>query len=239
MKILIGVLSWVIGCRRGVIKAQRDTFLQDVKKFPDLDYKIFVGDGAPTGADERDVLKSFAAAHPLTQELNARNQPKLPFDYVPEADEVVLHAPDDLAHLAYKAKAAWQWALDTGYDYMFTCFCDTYIDIPRLMRSGFEQHPFTGMTYDANRCPQGGAGYWLDRKCMQILTNEHVFFWADDGWAGWALQKHNIYLNNDLKYAQYPDVPAQQNDTISVHLSEHVVLSVSDVMQDIYKGMNQ
>jgi hypothetical protein len=241
MKVLIADISWVIGCRRGLINAQRDSFLKGVPKFPGLDYKVFVGDGTPTGVDETDVLKSFAHAPKGTHELNDRNQPKMPFDYVPEADEVVLRAPDDLAHLAYKAQATWRWAFDRGYDYAFACFCDTYIDIPRLMASGFEKHPFTGMTYDDNRCPQGGCGYWLDRECLEILANERVTFWADDGWAGWTLQKHGIWLNNDTRYNYYPLIPTKQTDAISVHVSEHVLapVSVYDTMQNIYKGMNQ
>lgn len=239
MKVLIGILSWVHGCRRGVIKAQRDTFLQDVPKFPGLDYRVFVGDGTPVTEDDSAVLKTFALAPEGTRELNERNQPKLPFDYTPEADEVVLTAPDDLAHLAYKAREMWRWAHDRTYDYVFTCFCDTYIDVQRLMRSGFEQHEFTGMTYDTNRCPQGGAGYWMDSRCLGIMANERVDFWADDGWAGWTLQKQGIWLNNDLRYAQYDNVPKPSNDTISVHISEHVVrpTPVYDVMQGIYQEM--
>lgn len=222
-KVLICILSWVEGCRKGVHKAQRATFLQDLEKFPGLDYRIFMGDGTSTGEDEYDINKSFEAAHPLTQGKNATECPKFPFDYAPRPDEVVLHVPDDLVHIAYKAKAAWQWAWDNGYDYVFNCFCDTYIDIEKLMHSGFEEHDFIGMTYDENRCPQGGAGYWLSRKSLQTLIATHVDFWADDGWAGWTLQKSGIHLHHDPRYGQYADgtVPSRQNDIISTHLGPH------------------
>jgi hypothetical protein len=232
MKVLICILSWVGGCRKGWHKAQRATFLQDVEKFPDIDYKIFVGDGTPTGEDEYDINLSFEAAHPLTQGKHFQNTP-LPFDYTPKDDEVVLHVPDDLVHIAYKARAAWQWALDNGYDYVFNCFCDTYIDIERLNSSGFEEHDFIGMTYDENRCPQGGAGYWLSKRCLQILVKAHVDFWADDGWAGWTLRKAGIDLHHDPRYGQVHDtVPTRQNDTISTHLGPIPYRA----MRDIYSG---
>ena len=234
MKVLITILSWVEGCRKGVHKAQRDTFLQDIAKFPNLDYKIFVGDGTPTGEDEYDINKSFEAAHPLTKGKNATECQRFPFDYAPRSDEVVLHVPDDLVHVSYKAKAAWQWALDNGYEYVFNCFCDTYIDIEKLRYSGFEEHDFTGMTYDTNRCPQGGAGYWLSKICLQKLTTAHVDFWADDGWAGWTLQKSGIYLHHDPRYGQYADgsVPSAQNDIITTHLGPHPYR----VMRKLYSG---
>ena len=110
MKVLIAIISWIEGCKKGVHKAQRDTFLKDIALFPNLGYKIFVGDGTPTGEDEYDINKSFEAAHPLTQGKNAKNLQKWPFDYSPKEDEVVLHVPDDLVHISYKAKAAWRWA---------------------------------------------------------------------------------------------------------------------------------
>jgi hypothetical protein len=231
MKVLICILGWVGGCRKDMHKAQRATFLQDVSKFPGLDYRIFIGDGISTGEDEYDINKSFEAAHPLTQGKNAKNK-ALPFDYVPKLDEIVLHVPDDLVHLAYKARLAWYWALTHGYDYVFNCAQDTYVDVRRLMRSGFEEHDFIGMTYDENRCPQGGAGYWLSRKCLEILSQAHVDFWADDGWAGWTLKKSGVNLHHDPRYAQYPDVPMQQNDIITSHMGQHPY----KLMRDIYAG---
>jgi hypothetical protein len=231
MRVLICILSWVGGCRQGMHKAQRATFLQDVAKFPGLDYRIFVGDGTPTGEDEYDINKSFEDAHPLTQGKNAKNK-QLPFDYTPEDDEVVLHSPDDLVHLSYKARLAWYWALTHGYDYVFNCAQDTYIDIEKLMRSGFEDHDFIGMTYDENRCPQGGAGYWLSKRCLEVLSQAHVNFWADDGWAGWTLPKSGIKLHHDPRYAQYPEIPTRQNDIITSHMGQHPY----KIMRDIHAG---
>jgi len=86
------------------------------------------------------------------------------------------------------------------------------------------------MTYDENRCPQGGAGYWLSRKCLEILSQAHVDFWADDGWAGWTLKMSGVNLHHDPRYAQYPDVPMQQNDIITSHMGQHPY----KLMRDIY-----
>ena len=236
MKVLICILGWVGGCDKDVHKAQRATFLKDVVKFPGLDYKIFVGDGSSTGEDEWDSNKSFENAHPITRGKNSYYQPK-PFDYVPQSDEVVLHAPDDLAHLAHKAKAAWKWALEQSYDYVFNCAQDTYINIERLMSSGFEEHDFIGMTYDENRCPQGGAGYWLSKRSLQILATAHVDFWADDGWAGWTLKKHGINLHHDPRYGQCPQtVPTLQNDAISTHLGFYPYKTMRDMYSGVWTG---
>ena len=239
MKVLIAILSWIGGCRKDVHKSQRATFLRDVVKFPGLDYRIFVGDGTPTGEDEYDINKSFEAAHPLTQKKNENNLPS-PFDYTPLEDEVVLHVPDDLVHVAYKAREAWRWAVSKEYDYVFACFCDTYIDIEKLMNSGFEEHDFVGMTYDENRCPQGGGGYWLSRKSLQILSTAHVDFWADDGWAGWTLPKSGVYLHNDIRYGQYPTaVPTLHNDVITTHLGQHPYKTMRDIHSGDWNGPSE
>jgi hypothetical protein len=158
---------------------------------------------------------------------------------VPKSDEVVLHVPDDFIHASYKAKEMWTWALDRGYDYVFQCMSDTYIDIDQLMNCGFEEHDFIGRTYDENRSPLGGSGYWLSKKCLQIMTAAHVDFWADDGWAGWTLQKSGIHLHQDLRYntelpldwfligTAYP-----QSGYISLHMGPSY-----EKMREIYKGV--
>ena len=116
---------------------------------------------------------------------------------------------------------------------MFACFCDTYVDIVKLRDSNFQEHDFIGMTYDSNRCPQGGAGYWLSKRALQVLSTAHVDFWADDGWAGWTLPKAGIHLHHDPRYGQYPDaVPTKHNDVISSHLGKHPY----KIMRDIYAG---
>ena len=129
------------------------------------------------------------------------------------------------------------WALTHGCDYVFNCFCDTYVDIEKLMHSGFEEHDFIGMTYDTNRCPQGGGGYWLSKKCLEILVSAHVDFWADDGWAGFTLPKHGVLLHNDLRYGQYPDgVPTPQNDIITTHLGQHPYKTMRDIHAGTWNG---
>lgn len=236
MKVLIAVMSWVIACRKGMNQVQRDTFLQEVPKFPNLDYKIFVGDGTPTGEDEYDNNLSVEGAIDYVRMNNARNTP-LPFDYIPKEDEVVLPVPDDFIHASYKAKAMWKWALDNGYDYVFHCMSDTYVDTERLMNCGFEEHDFIGRTYDTNKCPLGGSGYWLSKKCLKIMTESHVDFWADDGWAGWTLQKHGIHLHSDNRYNTDLPLygfllggPSPQPGYISLHMGPSY-----ELMRDVHR----
>lgn len=232
MKALIAVMSWIAACRGGVNDSQRGTFLQDVAKFSDLDYKIFLGDGTGTGEDEYDINKSFESADYGAKAKNAPNNLKVPFDYSPKVDELMFQVPDDFLHASYKAKKMWQWALDNGYDYVFQCMSDTYVDVEKLMHSGFEEHDFIGCTYDTNRCPHGGAGYWLNKKCLEIMTKAHVDYWADDGWAGWTLPKHGIKLYPDPRYGNFPyNFPTRQNNIITAHLNA----TVSDMMYSIHQ----
>ena len=78
---------------------------------------------------------------------------------------------------------------------------------------------------------------------MEIMTTSPVSFWAEDGWAGWTLQKHGIHLHHDPRYRQHVwDVPTKNNDFITVHVQGSGVtatcsLHSTEKMKDIYKGM--
>ena len=62
-KILIALTSCVRDAQNGTAQAQRDTWLQDVAKYPDVTYKFFLGDGTPTGENEEPLRAMTKGAH--------------------------------------------------------------------------------------------------------------------------------------------------------------------------------
>jgi hypothetical protein len=212
-KVLITISSWENAAVKGYHKAQRDTFLRHVREYPNLDYKFFIGDGSPTGEDESILDQSFtqvAAAH------GDRYKYIKPDTYKPEPDEIVLHVPDDYKHNAYKTKGSHRWAIEHGYTHIFQCTSDTFIDIHRLMRSGFENHDYIGNAEGIYA--RGGNGYWLTSATSSLILDERVTLWAEDWWVGTVLTKKGIKLHHDGRYAERPDVPNKENQVISSHL---------------------
>src|SRR6202521_691042 len=95
-----------------------------------------------------------------------------------QPDEVFLAVPDDYLHVTYKARAMYSWALANGYDYIFKCFPDTYVNPGRLMRSGFENYDYVGNfactpAVGPAYCT-GGAGYWLSRRAYEKLVGTSI-----------------------------------------------------------------
>lgn len=159
----------------GRIAAQRETWLKDVKSFPNVDARYFYGN--PN-------FGKFADG-----------------GLVPGSDEVFLNVPDDYEHLPEKMKEIYRWALDHGYDYVYKCDDDTFVYVDRLMRSGFDevdQMGFSNCTHGLNSCPYcyitGGAGYTLSRKAMELilaappLPENNPHRWAEDYTTAQALR---------------------------------------------------
>jgi len=227
MRVLITISSWVGAATNGENQAMRDTFLKDVERFPGLDYKFFIGDGTPTGENESDLWGSFSQSHP-GYEAKAREGLQAtgnPFTYSPQVDEIILPVPDDYAHLGYKVRGQQRWALDQGFDYIFQIGSDIYIDLSRLMSSGFESFDYSGVAGfhpAAGGSYAGGGGYWLSRKAMQFVVGQPLTFWAEDLWVGSIMRRNGIELHIDSRYAvDYPNLPCRDNDVITSHLGIH------------------
>ena len=223
MKTLITISSWVGAATNGDNQAQRETFLRDVSKFPGLDYRFFVGDGTPTGKDESAMWASFDDTDPIWWELPAYKAKALatirtPQAYTPQPDEVLLAVPDDYAHLAYKVRAQHAWALSHGYDFVFQCGTDIYIDLHRLMASGFAEHDYVGRRNGfhpaANGVYASGGGYILSADAMNLVSDEPVKVWPEDMDIGRLMNYYGVALHHDSRYAvQYPS-----REFVSMHL---------------------
>jgi hypothetical protein len=129
--------------------------------------------------------------------------------YTSQADELVVSAPDDFQHLCFKTKLAYEWAIRQGFDFIFHCYGDVYVDVPRLMSCGFEKYEFLGN--------ENGGGFWVCRKLAQLIPTAEIVSWNDDGWVRDVLGEHGIPLIIDPRYGVYPDQPLSTNDLITSH----------------------
>ena len=233
MKALIVVSSW-IGKDPSITQAMRgavrDTFLKDIGKFPELEYRFFMGDGTPTGEDETFIAETLAASctDPGYRDKAVRmtNKSTELTTYVPKSDEVLLHVPDDYPHITYKMRAEQRWSVEHGFDFTFQSSADIYIDMKKLMNSGFQNYDYSGRAIpsrglypNVEEYAGGHAGYWFSRKASQIAADSPVDYWCDDIWAGQRMFLNGIPLHSDLRYAGEKD-PLPNNDTITAHLGD-------------------
>lgn len=127
-------------------------------------------------------------------------------------DEIVVDAPDDYRMLTRKVWKVFEYALTNGYDYVFKCDADTYVHVPRLLKSGFEKLDYLGH--------YGGSGYWVSRRAMQALLDTHDFVWedAEDEVVFRSLAKVGIEATEDSRFnSRTSEGPAEGNEVITVH----------------------
>ena len=223
MKVLISITSWVSGAEKGEHRAVRDTYLRYATQHSELEYKFFVGDGTPTGEKES-ALHIDEPGNAWEIKAKKTALPKKKIDFCTSADEVALRVPDDYIHLSYKLREQCRWASARNFDYAFVCAGDTYIDLPRLLLSGFEEHEYSGWwghgwnIEAGGSYAAGGRGFWMNSRALSVVSNASVTHWAADLWVGKVLNESNIRLHEDSRYQDYPRIPLKENDTITSHL---------------------
>ncbi len=235
-KALITISSWVTGATNGDNDAIRETYATQVADYPNLDYKFFIGDGTPISIEDEKRLEPAVAhatkGHRL-KAISTKNQ--APFTYSPKSDEVVVPCPDGYLYLGHKTWHSHKWAIDNGYEFIFQCFPDTFIHIPRLVESGFEDYDFTGWEIGNARkghYPAGGNGYWTSRHAVELMLQEPVDDWAEDRWAGKALLNRGIRLHHDPRYSA--ELPRLDNNLITAHLCDTPKVYHSGMMRDAF-----
>jgi hypothetical protein len=116
-------------------------------------------------------------------------------------DELVVDAPDGYEGISYKCQAAYRWAWENGYDFVFQCFVDTYAVVPRLLASGFENHECFGAICDPVPAPGGGAGYFLGPSALlAVVSAVPPFPTGDDLNVGLILKQAGLPLKHDPRF---------------------------------------
>lgn len=165
------------------MQAQRETWLQDLHGA--ADYKFFLG---YPGIPDDDVVLVENVDGPVWE-----GKPGLRRSLV----------------LNIKTEALARYAFENDYDFVFKCDDDTYVRVPALLESGFEQHDYVGCTeqhYTVRlgwyRWAGGGGGYWLSRRAMEVIAeNGARKILAEDFSVGNTLATHGIHPHHDDRYA--------------------------------------
>ena len=132
--------------------------------------------------------------------------------------EWVFAVPDDYNGVVYKFNTARRLAIFEEYTHVFHACIDTWINVPRLLASGFEKHDYTGYRCDEGH-GSGGMGYWCSAKALRVILNEPVVPGAyEDLWVGHTLARNDIPLYEDRRYSS-PANPNRPLDEITLHLS--------------------
>ena len=122
-----------------------------------------------------------------------------------------------------KAKSA--WALVHGYDFLFSCFPDTYARSERLLVCGFDRFDYFGNVRIAPDNPfatfycQGGAGYFLSKAAMYAAANDSSSYLNDDCWLGDVISKTRLTRGHSEDFRQHVGSPLKDNTIITSHLS--------------------
>ena len=240
MKILIAIPSCRRDAHNGFNQAVRDTWLQGIEEFPEVEYKFFIGDGTPVAADIDAIIRA-SEVQGFTDHNRGIDYSKKTVECEEVAvaplgelqpDEVLLPCPDDYRYLAVKVQETFRWAYENGFDFVYKCDTDTYAVLDRLLASDFRNHDLYGGTCGDNIC--GGGGYWISRKAMGLAISKPVNSWAEDCWLSGCLREQGIRPHRDSRYGDPPVSP--KNDLISTHVGFRVGYETAR-MYRVHRGM--
>lgn len=120
------------------------------------------------------------------------------------ADEVVLPVDDGYAGLPAKTQAICAWALANGYDYLFKCDDDVYVQPQRLLAVDLKPDYIGRMRGPSGPFPApycSGFSYWLSARAMKIMAEAQPNGdQAEDRWVGNTLRQHEIWGHPDYRY---------------------------------------
>jgi hypothetical protein len=144
-----------------------------------------------------------------------------------EAHEVYTKVKDDWSSLTLKTIANCKMALNYNYDFVFQCFRDTYISVPRLVKEfpNIQNQDVVGNFYFHNfeqdyAC--GGSGYWMSKKFMELLVKDanSLKIESEDVLVGEVMKKNKIVGYHDSRYDHLTlrGGVSKHNNNISNHL---------------------
>ncbi len=124
-------------------------------------------------------------------------------------DEIWFDVDDGYWELQPKVKQACQH-IGTNYHFSYFCDTDSYLDVPKLLESGFEKYDFSGghlcgrnqgenqfgVKYSPYRDGHGaelphlyvylsgGVGFFVSNRAARLLAETELYFHSEDVWAG-------------------------------------------------------
>jgi hypothetical protein len=125
-----------------------------------------------------------------------------------------------------------RYARAHGYTNVLKCEDDTFIHVPRLLASGWEQWKYTGRLCQAYHFPytQGGAGYWIGEEALDRVAERPDEWWlakntlhhhSEDVGVGLVLKVNKIGLKPDMRYFHGSTPkwgwPTPDNNLITAH----------------------
>lgn len=164
-------------------------------------------------------------------------------------DVVTFPIDDSIWGLTNKLKLKVKWGFENGYDFIFSCFPDTYARPERLLSSGFERFDYFGsLSSHVDYLPpqeptgvyfghekevpnggtvrgdwycHGGAGYLLSRRACEVVVNEPSSYLNDDCWLGDIMRnpRHGLSRGHSDDICQFEGHPRKDNSIITSHLS--------------------
>jgi hypothetical protein len=129
--------------------------------------------------------REMLAGHGADVRFFYGKQPGALFGMEPEGvpdrgpDEVELPVDDAYFALVAKDCAIFEWALGRKYDFILKIDADTWLDVPKLLKAGFEAHDWVGLMGDkgasggVGHCTSGGVGIWLSAKAMRTFLDHY------------------------------------------------------------------
>lgn len=206
MKLLIAILG--AHTQPEQMQAQRETWLQDVT----CDYKYFLGESY-TGTIALDRPDIFHIEN-LPDGPNWEGTARTP-------------------HMLRKVEAIVKYAWALNYNFVFKCDDDTYVRPRQLVESGFEQWDYVGgpevhrmRTKEKTGWPgwftfqfaQGGPGYWLSRKAMEVILDNGLHLYpGEDIAVGQLLAQNGIRLHPDPRYITIEPKKAIPDSFLTLH----------------------
>ncbi len=135
----------------------------------------------------------------------------------PKGSELILKCPDSYATIPHKIRAAAKWAVDEGFGWVFYCDTDTYVHVPRLLRSEWDRAQYVGYQCDGQIHASGGAGHWLGPEALTALASATPNEGYGDLWIGAVLAAKGIEITHDPRYCPCEPDPIPKN-LITAHL---------------------
>lgn len=107
--------------------------------------------------------------------------PKEGYPRKPEADEIFLDCPDGYGSLPLKTVGVCKYAAENGYQFVFKCDTDTWVNVEKLLVELLENN-FDYAGYLHGGVCSGGPGYLLSRHACNIIAQQgrSPQHWAED-----------------------------------------------------------